>query len=101
MILTNPCRQHIAVQRTFLHHTPRYLEQQGLLEQLEGLLNDAFACIVGTDSDKAAEKALRRQGFLCAQHVYQAAYDHLQVRPEPQGLYPPALVVTALPRSVC
>ncbi|KAL3136910.1 hypothetical protein ABBQ32_006518 [Trebouxia sp. C0010 RCD-2024] len=57
----------------------RYLEHQGLLEQLESLLNDAFACIDGTDSDKAAEKALRRQGFLCAQQVYQAAYDHLQV----------------------
>lgn len=60
--------------------TPRYLEQQALLDQLEGLLNDAFACIDGTDSDRAAEKALRRQGFQCAQQVYQAAYDHLQVR---------------------
>lgn len=61
---------------------PRYLEQKVLLEQLEGLLNDAFACIDGTDGDKTAEKALRRQGFKCAQQVYQAAYDHLQVRPQ-------------------
>lgn len=58
---------------------PRLLEQQALLEQLEGLLSDAFACIDGTDGSKTGEKALRRQGFNCPQQVYQAAYDHLQV----------------------
>lgn len=63
----------------FLGLKPRYLQQQTLLEQLEGLLSDAFACIDGTDGDKAAEKALRRQGFKCPEQVYQAAYDHLQV----------------------
>ena len=67
----------------FLVLKPRYLEQQALLEQLEGLLSDAFACIDVTDDHKAAEKGLRRQGFKCPQQVYQAAYDHLQVRPQP------------------
>jgi len=66
-------------------HTPRlicvhrYLEQQAFVEQLQGLFNAVFACIDSTDTDKAAEKALRRQGFQCASQVYIAAYDHLQV----------------------
>ena len=58
----------------------RLLEQQALVEHLEGLCSEAFACTVGADDDKAAEKALRREGFQCARQVYNAAYDHLQVR---------------------
>lgn len=48
-------------------------------EQLEDLLDNAFACIDGAESNKAAEKALRAQGFTRAPQVYQAASDHLQV----------------------
>ena len=58
----------------------RLLEQQALVEHLEGLCSEAFACTAGAGDDKAAEKALRRQGFQCARQVYNAAYDHLQVR---------------------
>jgi hypothetical protein len=57
----------------------RYLEQQAFVEQLQGLFSAVFACIDSTDTDKAAEKALRRQGFRCASQVYIAACDHLQV----------------------
>ena len=59
----------------------RYLEQQAFIEQLQGLFAEVFACIEGIDTDRAAEKALRRQGFQCAHQVYNAAYDHLQVLP--------------------
>ena len=57
----------------------RHLEQQAFVEQLQGLFSAVFACIDSTDTDKAAEKALRRQGFRCASQVYIAACDHLQV----------------------
>ena len=64
----------------------RYLEQQAFVEQLQGLFSAVFACIDSTDTDKAAEKALRRQGFRCASQVYIAACDHLQVaRPTING----------------
>ncbi|DBA72769.1 TPA: hypothetical protein ACH3X2_010159 [Trebouxia sp. C0005] len=55
-----------------------YLEQQAFVGQLQGLFSAVSACIDSTDTDKAAEKALRRQGFRCASQVYMAACDHLQ-----------------------
>ncbi|DBB13815.1 hypothetical protein WJX82_001635 [Trebouxia sp. C0006] len=68
-----------------------YLEQQAFVEQLQGLFSAVFACIDSTDTDKAAEKALRRQGFRCASQVYIAACDHLQVAKSAQRLQLPVL----------
>ncbi len=59
----------------------RYLEQKVFIEQLQSLFSEVFACIETADNEKAADKALRRQGFQCAQQVYHAAYNHLQVGP--------------------
>ena len=66
-----------------VHAMYRYLEQQAFIEQLQGLFAEVFACIEGIDTDRAAEKALRKQGFQCAHQVYKAAHDHLQVSPHP------------------
>lgn len=57
----------------------RCLEQQALVHELEAFLQDALGCIQDADSDKAADKQLKRQGFRCSHKVYQAAFDHLQV----------------------
>lgn len=83
---------HAAASCLLDRHTPslicvhRYLEQQAFVGQLQGLFSAVSACIDSTDTDKAAEKALRRQGFRCASQVYMAACDHLQVaRPTVYG----------------
>ncbi|KAA6422477.1 MAG: HAUS augmin-like complex subunit [Trebouxia sp. A1-2] len=60
---------HAAASCLLDRHTPslicvhRYLEQQAFVGQLQGLFSAVSACIDSTDTDKAAEKALRRQGF--------------------------------------
>ncbi|DBB04633.1 TPA: hypothetical protein ACH3X1_012698 [Trebouxia sp. C0004] len=69
----------------------KYLKQQAFIEQLQGLFNAVFACIDSSDTDKAAEKALRREGFHCASQVYVAACDHLQVAKCAQRLQLPVL----------